>query len=136
MKPKLIKWKNVETFCVNDHLKNKAFQHFFQRAKYADWETPKDIVETYKNADLLSCKNGLPRIIFNIARNRFWLICGYSFRIKTVNMYVKFVGTHKDYDLIDVCKIDMFKRSSMKYKIITNDDQYNEYCETHEKLSY
>lgn len=24
----------------------------------------------------------------------------------------------------------------MKYKIITNDDQYNEYCETHEKLSY
>jgi mRNA interferase HigB len=109
MKPKFIKWKNVEAFCDNDHLKNKAFKQFYQRAKYSDWNKPKDIIETFGKADLVTCKNGRPRIVFNIARNRFRLVCGYSFRIKTVNLYIKFVGTHKDYDAIDVCKVDMFK---------------------------
>jgi len=110
MKAKFTKWKNVEAFCGNDHLKNKAFKQFYQRAKYTDWDNPQDIIETFTSADLITCKKRLPRIVFNIARNRFRLICGYSFRTETVNLYIKFVGTHKDYDLIDVCKVDMFKR--------------------------
>ncbi len=110
MNAKFIKWKNVESFCGNDKLKNKAFKQFYQRAKYTDWENPQDIVETFSKADLITCKKGYPRIVFNISRYRFRLVCGYSFRSKTVNLYVKFVGTHKDYDLIDVCKVDMFKK--------------------------
>lgn len=110
MKAKFIKWKNLETFCGNNHLKNKAFKQFLQRVKYTNWSNPQDIIETFKSADLITCKNGKPRIVFNIARNRFRLICGYSFRIKTVNLYIKFVGTHKEYDLLDVCKVDMFKK--------------------------
>jgi len=109
MKAKFIKWKNVVSFCGNDHLKNKAFRQFYQRAKYSNWENPQDIIETFNNSDLKTCKKGLPRIVFNVARNRFRLICGYSFRTKTVNLYIKFAGTHKAYDLIDVCKVDMFK---------------------------
>jgi len=109
MKAKFIKWKNVQAFCGNDHLKNKAFNQFIQRAKYTEWTKPQDIIETFSNADIVICKKGKPRIVFNIARNRFRLICGYSFRTKTVNLYIKFVGTHKEYELIDVCKVDMFK---------------------------
>lgn len=109
MKAKLIKWKNVESFCENDHLKKKAFKQFFQRVKYTDWNNPQEIIDTFRNSDLVTCKKGLPRIIFNIARNRYRLICGYSFRTKTVNLYIKFVGTHKDYDLVDVCRVDIFK---------------------------
>jgi len=111
MKVKFIKWKNVEAFCENDHLKNKAFKQFLQRTKFTDWENPQDIVQTFKNSDLVTCKKGLPRIIFNVARNRFRLICGYSFRTKTVNLYIKFIGTHKEYDLINVCKVNMFKNN-------------------------
>ena len=109
MKVKFIKWKNVMMYCGNDHLKKKAFNQFLQRAKVSKWEIPQDILQTFGNSDLVTCKKGHPRIVFNIARNRFRLICGYSFRINTVNLYIKFVGTHKEYDLVDVCKIDMFK---------------------------
>ena len=62
-----------------------------------------------KSADLISCKKGQrSRIVFNIGRNRYRFICGYWFRKVEVVLYVKFVGTHKEYDNIDVCKIDMF----------------------------
>jgi len=56
MKVKFIKWKNIETFCGSDHLKNKAFRQFHQRATYSDWDTPKDIIETFSRADLVPCK--------------------------------------------------------------------------------
>jgi len=109
MKAKFIKWKNVIDYCGQVHLKKKAFKQFFHRTKYTDWSNPQEIIDTFKNSDLITCKNGHPRIVFNIARNRFRLICGYSFRAKTVNLYIKFVGTHKEYDQIDACKVDMFK---------------------------
>lgn len=61
----------------------------------ADWATPTDVKATYGDASIL--KNN--RVVFNIAGNKFRLVVriNYPFRI----VYVRFVGTHKEYDAID-----------------------------------
>lgn len=89
----------------------KAFTDFFDKLEYVDWEKPQDITLTFKSADLINCpKEDHNRIVFNIGRNRFRMICGFYFGKQQTILYVKFVGTHKEYNGIDVCKIDMFKK--------------------------
>ncbi|CAO3407216.1 putative membrane protein [Azospirillum largimobile] len=40
------------------------------------------------------------RVVFNIAGNKYRLVAGIDYRYRTV--YVKWVGTHREYDSIDV----------------------------------
>lgn len=87
----------------------RAFEHFHDRLGYADWEKPQDILDSFGNSDLVTCRGGRSRIAFNVGRNRYRMVCGYNFTSNQAILYVKFVGTHSDYDKIKVCEIDMFK---------------------------
>jgi mRNA interferase HigB len=61
----------------------------------ADWATPAEVKATYGDASVL--RNG--RVVFNIGGFRFRLVVriNYSFRV----VYIRFVGTHEEYDEID-----------------------------------
>ncbi|MGH7447871.1 MAG: type II toxin-antitoxin system HigB family toxin [Longimicrobiales bacterium] len=61
----------------------------------ADWATPADVKQTYGDASIM--KNS--RVVFNIGGNRFRLVVriNYPYRI----VYIRFVGTHEEYDEID-----------------------------------
>ncbi|MBK8505883.1 MAG: type II toxin-antitoxin system HigB family toxin [Saprospiraceae bacterium] len=89
----------------------KAFERFYEVAKDVNWKTPQDIIESFNNSDFVTCsKQGTSRIVFNIGQNKYRLIVGYYFAANQTILYVKFVGTHKQYDLIDVCAVEMFKK--------------------------
>jgi len=89
----------------------KAFERFYEVAENSRWETPQQIITTYNNSDLVTCKKQkTSRIVFNIGTNKYRLIVGYFFAPNQTILYVKFVGTHKEYDMIDACTVDMFKR--------------------------
>ena len=68
---------------------------WFQEVKSADWTTPHQVKAMYRNASVI----GDNRIVFNIAGNKYRLIVkfNYPYRIG----YVRFVGTHAEYDRID-----------------------------------
>jgi mRNA interferase HigB len=68
---------------------------WYREAKNAVWKTPVDIKEQYRNASIL--KKG--RVVFNIAGNKYRLLVEVVYQIGVV--YVKFVGTHKQYDAIN-----------------------------------
>lgn len=89
----------------------KAFARFKSVCRNAKWSEPQDIQSTFNNIDLVTCKKtGNPRVIFNVGANKYRLICGYLFVKKETTLYVKFVGNHKEYDLIDdVCLVDSYK---------------------------
>lgn len=88
----------------------KAFNRFYQVVNEATWSTPQQIIKSLNNSDLVTCKKQkTTRIVFNIGQNKYRLIVGYYFAINETILYVKFVGTHKEYDTIDVCKVKMFK---------------------------
>jgi len=72
-----------------------ADKAWYQEAKAADWATPHQVKAMYRNASVV----GDNRIVFNIAGNKYRLIVkfNYAYRIG----YVRFVGTHAEYDRIN-----------------------------------
>jgi len=68
---------------------------WFSEVKTAEWTTPADIKIMYGNASIL--KDG--RVVFNICGNKFRLVVWINYTFKTI--YIRFIGTHKEYDTID-----------------------------------
>jgi len=69
---------------------------WYRRVLKTDWATPADVKQDFRNASIL--QDG--RVVFNIAGNKYRLVVwiNYSYRI----VYVRFIGTHAQYDQIDV----------------------------------
>ena len=63
--------------------------------KAADWSKPTDVTQTFGSADIL--RNG--RAVFDIGGNKYRLVAAIHYRGKRI--YVRFIGTHKEYDEID-----------------------------------
>lgn len=72
---------------------------WYRETSKADWETPNEIKEQYKSASII--KNS--RVVFNICGNKYRLVVEINFPRKWV--FIRFVGTHKEYDKIDVNNI-------------------------------
>jgi mRNA interferase HigB len=66
----------------------------------ANWRTPHQIKAQYRNASVLKNR----RVVFNIKGNNYRLIVAIAFRLGAV--YVKFIGTHPQYDAIDAETIE------------------------------
>ena len=68
---------------------------WYDTALNANWKSPGDIKNTYANASIL--KNG--RMVFNIKGNSYRLVVRFNFEKEWA--FIRFIGTHKDYDTID-----------------------------------
>ena len=89
----------------------KAFEDFRRRLKESESiRNPQELIKAIPNSDLVTCKKTKQnRIVFNIGSNKYRMICGYLFIENSTILFVKFVGTHQEYDKVDVCEINMFK---------------------------
>ena len=65
----------------------------------SDWKTPNDVKMSYANASMLKDS----RIVFNIKGNSYRLVINFNFEHQMV--FVRFIGTHSDYDKIDANSI-------------------------------
>ena len=63
------------------------------------WQTPSDIKRLYPSASFLS-EN---RVVFNIKGNSYRLIIKINYKYQVV--WVRFIGTHAEYDKIDANSI-------------------------------
>ena len=68
---------------------------WYDTAMSSDWKIPNDVKQNYANASIL--KNG--RIVFNIKGNSYRLIVKFNFEKQWV--FIRFIGTHDEYDKID-----------------------------------
>lgn len=66
-----------------------------EEVKAADWAQPADIKARYRHASILKNR----RVVFNIKGNDYRLVVAVAYRMRIV--YVKFIGTHAQYDAID-----------------------------------
>ncbi len=68
---------------------------WYQQALKANWASPAELKREIGNTSIL--KDG--RAVFNIAGNKYRIVVwiNYSYRI----VYVRFIGTHEQYDRID-----------------------------------
>ena len=100
MRIHLIRKETVQGYAKYNPGSRQSFKDWLAKLKFADWEKPEDIQATFNSADLLG--NGSNRIVFDIAGNNCRLICKYWFGLEKVHLYVKWIGTHSEYDKL--CK--------------------------------
>jgi mRNA interferase HigB len=72
---------------------------WYNEASKAIWNTPAEIKAEYTSASIL--KSG--RAVFNICGNKYRLIVDINYKRKWV--FIRFIGTHKEYDKIDADKV-------------------------------
>jgi mRNA interferase HigB len=67
----------------------------------ATWTQPADIKAHYRSASILKNR----RVVFNIKGNEYRLVVAVAYKLQIV--YVKFVGTNKEYDAVDAETVEM-----------------------------
>jgi len=70
-------------------------REWLTEARNANWRTPHDVKASYGNASLI----GSDRVDFNIKGNDYRLVTAIKYDLGII--YIRFVGTHKQYDKIN-----------------------------------
>ena len=70
-----------------------------RQVKAADWANPAVVKRDIRSASIL--KDG--RVVFNIAGNKYRIVVWINYPHRVV--YIRFVGTHAQYDSIDAQSI-------------------------------
>jgi len=68
---------------------------WYRQVKIADWANPAAVKRDIRSASIL--RDG--RVVFNIAGNKYRTVVWINYPYRVV--YVRFVGTHRQYDAID-----------------------------------
>src|SRR2546428_4535548 len=68
---------------------------WFREVQKEDWDTPAKVKSKYRTASVI----GGNRVVFNIKGNHYRLVVKINYPYRTV--YIRFVGTHAEYDEID-----------------------------------
>lgn len=85
----------LEDFWVLYPDSEKNLRSWHEEAKRAFWKTPAELKRQYRNASILKRS----RTVFNICGNKYRLLVEVIYPISVI--YIKFLGTHKQYDVID-----------------------------------
>ena len=73
---------------------------WFHEVSMASWRSPAEIRAQYRSADFVA-KN---RVIFNVRGNNYRLVVAVKYA-PIFCVYIRFVGTHAEYDRIDATTV-------------------------------
>ena len=93
---RIISRKKLREFWEHHPDARASLESWFADVKQADWETPNDIKNVYRNTSFIANN----RIVFNIKGNKYRLIIMVQYTYHLV--YIRFIGTHQEYDEVDV----------------------------------
>ena len=91
----IIKTEPILLFSTKHPNSISAFADWIFKTIKADWSTFADVKQTFNSVDSI----GNDRYVFNIKGNQFRIVVMIFFVPKLV--YIRFVGTHSEYDKID-----------------------------------
>ena len=77
----------------------QPLKSWFNIASKAIWNTPEDIKSVFRSASFVMGN----RVVFNIAGNKYRLVVKINYPYNII--YIRFIGTHKEYDKINVVEI-------------------------------
>jgi mRNA interferase HigB len=77
-----------------------ALDAWFDEARKARWTSTANVKRLYATASIVTSE----RIVFNIKGNSYRLVVSVDFEKGIV--WIKWIGTHQDYDRIDVTQVE------------------------------
>lgn len=72
---------------------------WFKEVEAAEWTGPEDVRRRYRTASIV----GDERVVFHVKGNTYRLVVAVNYAAKIV--FIKFFGTHAEYDRIDVTEV-------------------------------
>lgn len=72
-----------------------SLRSWYHEIKAAEWKNSNDLKQQFKNASIV----GDGRIVLNIKGNDYRLVVAIDYDFQVV--FIRFIGTHKQYDKID-----------------------------------
>jgi mRNA interferase HigB len=84
-------WESSE---ANAHIREPVLA-WYRHVLAADWASPAAVKADFGSASIL--KEG--RVVFNLGGNKFRLVVKINYAYRVV--YIRFIGTHRQYDQID-----------------------------------
>ena len=96
---RIISRKTLREFWEHHQAARQALQAWHSDARRAVWKTAADIKRVYRNASIVANN----RVVFNIKGNRYRLVAAINYEHGII--YIRFVGTHQEYDRIDAVTI-------------------------------
>lgn len=85
-----------------------ALDAWFHEAQAAIWNSPAEVKQAYGNASIV----GDDRVVFNIKGNDYRLVVAIDYQREIV--FIKWLGTHKEYDRIDVRTVQYAHKTDQK----------------------
>jgi mRNA interferase HigB len=96
---RIIAISTLRNFWIKHPDAQTPLQAWYALASRAQWKSPSDIKGAYRNASFIANN----RIVFNIKGNDYRLVV--LVRYDKGLLFVKFVGTHSQYDKINVSAV-------------------------------
>jgi mRNA interferase HigB len=96
---RIISKKTLRAFWETHTDAEQPLSAWHAKTKLAEWQTSSDIKNDYRNASFVANN----RVIFNIKGNAYRLVAAVNYDFGIV--YIRFVGSHKEYDKIDATSI-------------------------------
>jgi len=95
---RIIALRTIRTFWEHTSHRDaeQPLKSWYAIAKRADWGTPQDIKNQFRSASVI----GNNRVVFNVAGNKYRLIVQFNYPCRVG--YIRFIGTHAQYDVVNV----------------------------------
>ena len=93
---RVIAKRTLIRFWETEPLSEQSLRAWHDEVRDAEWKTPNELKTQFRTASVINQK----RVVFNIHGNEYRLIVDIEYRLKIV--FIVWVGTHKQYDKIDV----------------------------------
>lgn len=92
---RIIARSTLVDFWINHPTSKEPLEAWYKETERADWKNTEDIKIRYQSASFL----GDNRVCFNISGNHYRLIVKINYAYHVV--YIRFIGTHSEYDKIN-----------------------------------
>jgi mRNA interferase HigB len=89
----------LKSFATKHPDSTESLNKWYEIVKKVDWNSFTDIKKDFNHVDFV----GNDRFVFNIKGNNYRLVVMLFFDIRTV--FIRFIGTHAEYDKIDCSTI-------------------------------
>ena len=96
---RVIAKKTIKNFWINYSDCEQQLKTWYQEATDSNWKSPAEIKRLYPSASILADN----RVVFNIKGNTYRIVVRINYDYSII--WIRFIGTHAQYDKIDATKI-------------------------------
>jgi mRNA interferase HigB len=96
---RIIAKKTLRDFWEKYPDSQESLENWYCEATKSDWSTPQQVKDKFRNSSIIADN----RVVFNIKGNDYRLIVRINYPHRLI--YIKFIGTHKQYDAVEASKV-------------------------------